>query len=143
MTTLYLDVPEKKMNWRCILSTFNYDVPERINSINAISWQRYTSMYQKNKVNRRCIMTTLNYDVPEKKWIDAVSCQRSTMTYRKESTQLTLYHDNVVLRCTKRTTWIDAVSWQRNSMTYRKEQTRLMLYRDNVFLWRTWKNKLE
>jgi len=48
----------KKMNWRCILSTFNYDVPERINSINAISWQRYTSMYQKNKVNRRCIVTT-------------------------------------------------------------------------------------
>jgi len=75
-----------------------YDVPERINSINAVSWQRYTSTYQKNKLNRRCIMTTLYYDVPERtNSIDVVSWQCNSMTYRKEQTRLMLYYDNVFL----------------------------------------------
>ena len=174
LVTLYPDnvilcrTGKTKLLWRCILTTL-YDVPRGTNSSDVVSRQSYTMTYRKeqailtlypdnaillrigkNTLLWRCILTTLYYDVPERtNSIDAVSRQRSTMTYRKELTLLTLYPDNAIIlrigkdkllwRCIlttlhydvpERTNSIDAVSWQRYTMTYRKE-----LYRDNVVLW--------
>ena len=41
---------KKKLEWRCIWTTLCYDVPEKINSNDAVSRQRYTCVYRKEQL---------------------------------------------------------------------------------------------
>ena len=173
---------KKYQSQRCIMETSYYDVPEGNDKFNVISWRRRTMTYRtkltlyhgdvvlwrngRKYQNQRCIMETSYYDVTERNTkANVVSWRRRTMTYRKEMTNSTLYHGDVVLwrtgrkekeqnqRCIMETSYFDVpdwtdksnvVSWIRRTMTYWKEIPKPTLYHGDVVLWRTgrkWQNQ--
>ena len=133
---------KNKLLWRCILTTLYYDVPERTDSIDAVSWQRYTTYHEERFLVTLYPDKVILWRTGKNKAIDAVSRQRYTLTHRKEQRYWRCFPTTLYYDVPERTNSSDVVSRQRYTMTYRKEQTLLTLYPDNVLLWRTGKNWL-